>query len=459
MTPSAAADAPSGTPCATPLADTTHSAPAPAGAPGAVARTAPPAPTATASSSSPGPSARASGTRHRRRHPADVHAAGRVRAGVAGPAPAGDRCLCGVHQPWRGVRPAGEVERVHRGDAGHHLRPDLVDRPTRRRGEHVRRQRRHLLQTVGEDDVVPSRTAAGPGHQHVPRPGRERRPGPWRRPWNGRRSQPRPFGQRGDQPRRRRAREPVTETERGPHRGGAGVDPVPAAARDQPGPATGHGEQDTRRLRVRARRRAAQHGGSDQPGPGRRGAHLVADRPARGERSRRIGRDGARDRGGRRARRGGEDVVVDGNRRRRLGRRGPQRPEHEAPGHGVRDGDEPVGIVRHGVERAGRAADDQVLRGPLRRRRDHAGDQRAGQPQHTEHRPGGHRAALGAHLLVQRHRVTPDQRGLQPAQAEAVRVDLVTRGRVERELRRHPPDASRAGPPPGPVGKRRGDLH
>ena len=276
------------------------------------------------------------------------------------------------------------------GDAGDHLRPDLVDRLTRRRGEHVRRQRRDLLQPVGEDDVVPSGAARRPGHRARPRPGRARRPARGARLRNGRRSQRRPLGQRRDQPRRRRTRGAGRRDRARPApRRRAGSTRCRRPARDQPGPATGHGEQDARRLRVRARRRAGEHGRADQPRPGRRGVDLVADRPARRERAaadRPPRRPGPR----RPAVRGAAARASSstGTGARALGRRRPQRRRARgARRRRSRRGRAGPGRARRrtarltGCRRPGPASATPVA-GAI-----DPGDQRAGQPEHAEHRP------------------------------------------------------------------------
>ena len=174
-----------------------------------------------------------------------------------------------------------------------------------------------------------------------------------------------------------------------------------------------------------------EHGRADQRS---RGRDLVAHRPVgRGPRSR-IHADGTRDGGGRGPRRAGEHPVVDEHRLREH-RSGPQGGEHEPSGHGVRHGHQPVRVVGDDVERTRRPGDQQVLALPRGARHGDRHHQRHDQAEHAQHDPGRDRPALRADLLVHRHRVAAHEGGLQPAQAEPVRVDLVT-GR--RAGRRHP---------------------
>ena len=88
------------------------------------------------------------------------------------------------------------------------------------------------------------------------------------------------------------------------------------------------------------------------------------------------------------------------------------------PGHGVRDGHQPVRVVGDDVERARRPGDQQVLALPRGARNGDRHHQRHDQAEHAQHDPGRDRPALRTDLLVHRHRVAAHEGGLQPAQAE-----------------------------------------
>ena len=178
-------------------------------------------------------------------------------------------------------------------------------------------------------------------------------------------------------------------------------------------------------------------------------------RPPTAARSRRCGSaPTAPGDGGRRgARRAGEGLVVDeyrvGTHRQptaaRRARAAPRRRSRRAragPDRARRRTARPTACRRPGPAAAtrGRGATTAATSAPAR----------PSTPSTTPARDG---PALRADLLVQRHRIAPDQRGLQPAQAEAVRVDLVAGGRVGR---RHPSDASRDVAVPEAVPEKRG---
>ena len=447
--PRAAAVAPSATPWATPPAETTHTVPTPGATPGADARTAPPSPTTTASSPVPAPSAPAStrggrtaGIRPRCRPPTGSAPGSPDQVQQVTGVSAGSRsCGAAAGQPATSSRCTGARRATTSG-------PISVTAAPRSRGQHVRRQGRHLLEATVEDDVTAWGGTRGPTHDHVADPRAQTgRPG-CPRATDDRRHQRRPLGKGRDEAGGRRTRCAAGEPECRAYRDVAEVDPVPAARGDQPRVSRGHREQNGVD-RVRAGHRTRDHGRSQQPA---RRTDLVADRPPRRDPPLRVHAHGARDGGCGGPRCTDEGLVVD---EYRVGthRHRPQRGEHEPPRDGVRDGHQPVRFVRDDIQRARRPADHQVLLLPRRTRSDDRRHQRPDQAEDAQHDPGGDGPALRAHLLVHGHRVAADQGGLQPAQAEAVRVGLVAGGRSRR---RHPQDARRTSPAPRPFRRTRG---
>ena len=191
-------------PVATPLADTSHTVPAPAGTPGAVARTAPPAPTATASTCAPAPSAPASttvgsaaGIRPRCTPPAGSAPGSPDQVQQVTGASAGSRSVgATVGQPatssrWTGGRPATTSG------------PIPVTAVPGHRGQHVRHQRRDLLQARVEHHVIARSRPGGTARHHVTDPCTyTARPG-CARTGHDRSDQRRPLGQGRDQARGR----------------------------------------------------------------------------------------------------------------------------------------------------------------------------------------------------------------------------------------------------------------
>ena len=285
-----------------------------------------------------------------------MHAARRVRSRLAGPGPAGHGSLGRLPQRRRDGGPAGHVQPVDRGKAGDHLGADPGHRVPGRRGQHVRHQRRDLLQAPVEHHVIARGRPGGTARHHVTDPcAYTARPG-CARAGHDRSDQRRPLGQGRDQAGGRGPGDAAGEPESGPDRGVVEVDPVPVAAGDQPRRAARHGEQDAGRL-LRPRSDPGEHGRAEQPAGG---GDLVAHRPARPDAPLRIRphRPGEGGRGGPRRLR--ERPVVDEH---RVGehRRRSQRGEHEPARDGVRDGHQPVRVVRDDVQRARRRADHQVL--------------------------------------------------------------------------------------------------
>ena len=235
------------------------------GTPGAVARTAPPAPTATASTRAPAPSAPASTT---------VGSAPGIRPRCTPPtgsAPGSPDQVqqvtgasAGSAQRRRDGGPAGHVEPADRGKVGDHLGADPGHRLPGGRGQHVRHQRRDLLQAPVEHHVIARSRPGGTARHHVTDPcAQAARPG-CARTGHDRSDQRRSLGQGRDQARGRGPGDPAGEPERGPDRGVPEVDPVPVPAGDQPRRATRHGEQDAGRL-LRPRSDPGEHGRAEQP--------------------------------------------------------------------------------------------------------------------------------------------------------------------------------------------------
>ena len=217
-------------------------------------------------------------------------------------------------------------------------------------------------------------------------------------------------------------------------RNAASTAPLPPSTRCRSPPATSHVESSgpcrkhaVARADGRPRRGVADHGGADQHALG---VDRVAHRPTRPDR--RLGCDGhrPRHRGSGRARGRGERLVGHdrgggGAGLATGGRADAQGAEHQPRRRQIGYRYQPVGVVRDRVHRSRRRPDDDGLAPPIRARHDRRPDGRATQPEQPQDHPSQRRPALRPDLLVQRHRIPPDQRGLHPAQAETVGVGLI----------------------------------
>ena len=249
--------------------------------------------------------------------------------------------------------------------------------------------------------------------------------------------QRRGLGQRAEQGRAGVAGARAGELQAADHGPQRRVDPRPAPLGDEPEPVRAAQQQGlVGRERAPGRRDPAERDGGDRRvggGVGHRGVErrAVADRPGVGGGGARVGQH--RGRAGDARRRGagrlGEGVVADRHRgAAHLGVAGG--PGEQAGGREVQGRDQAVRTVGHGVERpGGLAAHHRLVTPPLvaAHEPDH------GEPherQHREHRAHEQRAVLPASRVVARRRVAADQRGLQAAHGEAVRLDLGRGGRL-----------------------------